>query len=130
MDDDCRQCQLIGSLHSTKQRHQRDGHSHQRQYQRHRYCHRQAQTSIQNSALANLVTTLYADGSLNRADVMQVLRSVGTDGTVDATELGDLRYIVANAVTYAMPGYVQVLASNVVNSNAATLGIKALRQAI
>ncbi len=78
-----------------------------------------SQNSIQNSALANLVTTLVADGSLNRDDVIQVLRSTGTDGTVDGTELGDLRYIVANAVTYSMPGYVQVLASNIVNSNTA-----------
>ncbi|MCC6512165.1 MAG: Ig-like domain-containing protein [Pirellulaceae bacterium] len=78
-----------------------------------------AANGIANSQLSSLVTTLFADGSLNRTDVMQILRSTGTDGAVDATELSDLRYIVANAVNYAMPGYVQVLASNVVNSNAA-----------
>ena len=78
-----------------------------------------AQNGIANSNLAGLVSTLYADGSLNRADVIQVLRSAGADGTVDATELGDLRYLVANAVTYAMPDYVKVLANNVVNSSVA-----------
>ncbi len=59
---------------------------------------------------------------------MQILRSPGSDGVLDATELGDLRYIVSNATSYAMPGYVQILAGNVVNSNAANatyLGIAA-----
>lgn len=76
---------------------------------------------FQNASLSSLVTTLYADGSLSRPDVMRILRSTGTDGTVDSTELSDLRYLVSQAATYKMAGYVQVLASNVVNGNAANL---------
>ena len=79
------------------------------------------QSVIKTAALSSLVTTLYADGSLSRIDVMNILRSTGTDGVVDGTELSDLRYVVANAPRYKMDSYVQVLASNVVNTNAANL---------
>ncbi len=71
------------------------------------------------SAINGLATTLFADGSLNRADVIQILRSAGTDGSVSASELSDLRALIADAARYNMPGYVQVLAGNVVNANAA-----------
>ncbi len=74
---------------------------------------------IQNTALAALVQSLDADGSLSRADVMQILRSVGNDGAVDAGELTDLRWLVSHAAQYSMAGYVQVLAGDVVNSNPA-----------
>ena len=47
--------------------------------------------------LAALVQKLDADGSLNRADMIQILTSVGTGGTVSATDLADLKTILANA---------------------------------
>ena len=74
---------------------------------------------IQTPALANLVSTYYADGSINRTEMIALLRSAGSDGRVDATELSDFRYIVSNATRYLIPGYVQVLASNIVNTNPA-----------
>ena len=62
---------------------------------------------------------LDADGSLNRADMIQILTSVGASGTVSATDLSDLKTILADAAQYNMPGYVQVLAGDVVNGNPA-----------
>ncbi len=78
-----------------------------------------APTGLQSTNLSSLVSSLFADGSLNRADVMQILRSTGNDGVVDSAEFADLKIIVSNATKYAIPGYVQVLASNVVNGNLA-----------
>lgn len=77
------------------------------------------QTGLTNAALSNLVSTYFADGSITRPEMIQLLRAAGNDGTVDNTELTDLRYVVSNASRYNIPGYVQVLASNVVNSNPA-----------
>ena len=51
--------------------------------------------------------------------MIQVLRSAGSDGVVDTTELEDLRYISSSGSIYAMPAYVRELAKDVVNSNPA-----------
>lgn len=75
---------------------------------------------ILDAQLSSLFTTLYADGSISRNDMIQLLRTAGNDdGKVDATELADLRGIVAKGATYQMANYVQVLAGDVVNGNAA-----------
>ena len=74
---------------------------------------------LSNAALSNLVNTYFADGSINRTEMIQLLRSAGSDGTVDSSELNDFRYIVSNATRYNIPNYVQVLASNIVNTNPA-----------
>ena len=75
---------------------------------------------LMDQTLANLVQSLDADGSISRLDMMQILRSVAANGTVSATDLADLRTIIgADAAKLNMPGYVQVLASDVVNSNPA-----------
>ncbi len=79
----------------------------------------QNNTNLQNLNLATLVTTLYADQQLSRAEMIQILQSAGNDGIVDATELSDLRYLVSSNSIYAMPGYVRELAKDVVNSNPA-----------
>ena len=75
---------------------------------------------LQDAELDALFHTLIVDGSINRNDMMQLLRLAGNDnGSVDATELSDLRYVLTNATTYHIPGYVQVLAGDVVNGNPA-----------
>ena len=74
---------------------------------------------LKDPVLAALVQKLDADGSLNRADMIQILTSVGTNGTVSATDLSDLKTILADATQYNMPNYVQVLAGDVVNGNPA-----------
>ena len=74
---------------------------------------------LQDPVLAALVQKLDADGSLSRADMIQILTSVGASGTVSATDLADLKTILADAAQYNMPSYVQVLAGDVVNGNPA-----------
>ena len=76
-----------------------------------------------DQTLANLVLTLDADGSINRLDMMQILRSVVANGSqLSATDLTDLRTIdTTDAAKLNIPGYVQVLAGDVLNSNPANL---------
>lgn len=70
--------------------------------------------------LSSLFGTLFVDQSIDRSDMIQLLRAAGSDnGVVDAVELADLRYLVSNAVTYAIPSYVAHLAGDVVNGNLA-----------
>ncbi len=51
--------------------------------------------------------------------MIQILRSAGTDGTVDANEYSDLQYLVSSNSNFAMPAYVRNLASDVVGNNPA-----------
>jgi Calpain family cysteine protease/PKD domain/Bacterial Ig-like domain (group 2) len=76
-------------------------------------------TGLQNTALSNLVQTYFADGSISRLEMIQLLRAAGTDGAVDSVELTDLRYVASNASKFNIANYVQVLAGNVVNTNLA-----------
>ncbi len=74
---------------------------------------------FQNNALSILVQTHFADGSITRPDMIQILRSAGIDGRIDTTELSDLRTLVNRADQYRIPDYVRVLANDVVNANPA-----------
>lgn len=74
---------------------------------------------LQNPQLSNLVQTYFADGSITRNEMIQLLRAAGVDGTVDNVELTDLRYVVSNPTRFNIANYVQVLAGNVVNTNLA-----------
>jgi hypothetical protein len=51
--------------------------------------------------------------------MLTVFAQVEKNGTVSATDLGDLRTLVTNATFLGMPGYVQNLANKVVNSDPA-----------
>jgi hypothetical protein len=75
--------------------------------------------SFQDTTLGKLIATLDADGSLGRSDIMQILASVASGGTISAADYADLKTILANASFYNMPDYVKVLAGDVVNGNAA-----------
>lgn len=74
---------------------------------------------LSSPELASLFTQFFADGSINRTEMMALLRLPGKDGVVDAKELGDLKHIVNNGQLYNIVDYVQNLASDVVNGNAA-----------
>jgi hypothetical protein len=78
-------------------------------------------STIADTSLRELVMRLYADSSITRAEMIQILRSVGTDGTVSSTELTDLRAIIGTGSQFSMPSYVRELARDVVNSNPANL---------
>ena len=51
--------------------------------------------------------------------MIQILRSVAAYGTVSATDFSELKSILSEATALNMPGYVQVLASDVINGNPA-----------
>ena len=74
-----------------------------------------------NAGLASLTQSLDADGSINRADMIQILDCVESesDGVVDAADFSDLKTILKDASTLNIVSYVLVLANDVVNGNAA-----------
>jgi hypothetical protein len=76
------------------------------------------------SAVRSLANTLHSDNSISRAEMIQLLRSAGTDGSVSQVELEDLRWVVSTSGGFFMPVYVRELARDVVNSNAANLRYK------
>ncbi len=74
---------------------------------------------LQDASLTKLVQSLDADGSISRQDMIQILRSVSAVGTVNSMDFSDLKMILNEAAMLNIPGYVQVLAGDVVNGNAA-----------
>ncbi len=76
---------------------------------------------IKNSTLSSLTQSLDADGSISRADVIQILRTAETlnGGVISQGVMGDLKTLLADASALDMPGYVQVLAGDVINGNTA-----------
>ena len=74
---------------------------------------------LKDPALAALAQSLDAGGSITRMDMIEMLDSVAAKGSVSATDFADLQRIVADAAVLNMPGYVRVLAGNVVDGNAA-----------
>jgi hypothetical protein len=82
------------------------------------------QNTLVDTNLNTLVQSLNADQTISRNEMIQILRSVGNDGVVSATELNDLRRLVTTDSGFMMPAYVRELARDVVNSNPANLRFK------
>ncbi|MFO0955989.1 MAG: PKD domain-containing protein [Isosphaeraceae bacterium] len=61
----------------------------------------------------------FADGRIDRNDMIGLLNSAGLDGAVGQGDLNDLRAILNASSTYQIPGFVQSLASSVVNGSVA-----------
>jgi hypothetical protein len=76
-------------------------------------------THITDAALKSLGHSLYTDGLINRSDMIALLHSADDGSVIDATELTDLRAIVANTSLFGTLSYVDQLAADVVNANAA-----------
>jgi len=76
---------------------------------------------LNDRALDTLTTAKFTnDGEIDRTEVMEILRSTGSDdGVVDANEFSDLQTILDVASSLNIPDYVQVLSSDVVNGNPA-----------
>jgi hypothetical protein len=77
---------------------------------------------LKDPVLANLVQSLdTTDGAITRNDMLAILRDVETlnGGVLSATDMSDLKTILSDAATLKIPGYVQVLASDVINGNTA-----------
>jgi len=79
----------------------------------------QPQNVLSNQTLASLVESFYADSTISRAEMIQILRSAGNDGSVDASELADLRFLASGQTNYDMPAHVRELAKSVVTANPA-----------
>ena len=76
-------------------------------------------TNITDAALRSLGSTLYADGVIDRNDMIAILRSAKDGAVVDATELTDLRKIVSNTTLFGAFDYARTLASYIVNGSVA-----------
>ena len=76
-------------------------------------------SGFQDPALGSLVQSLDADGSIGRNDMITILRSVGTGGSISSADFADLQTLLTDAAQYNIPGYVQVLADDVVKGNPA-----------
>jgi hypothetical protein len=75
---------------------------------------------FQDPALAQLIYTYYVDQNIDRLEMIEILRSVGSDSTVSATELADLRKLVTST-EFVMPKHVRGLAHDVVHTSPANL---------
>ena len=72
-------------------------------------------------AMFSLVQSLFVDHTIDRTDMIQILESASVDGAVTPTALAALEMLTTpqNEALLAMPDYVGVLASDVVNGNQA-----------
>jgi hypothetical protein len=76
---------------------------------------------LKDVALAEYVQSLDAAGSISRNDMIDILQYVAKEngGVLSSNDFSDLQTIVADAAVLNMPNYVQVLAGDVVDGNAA-----------
>ncbi|MEN6458272.1 MAG: C2 family cysteine protease [Thermoguttaceae bacterium] len=76
---------------------------------------------LTNADLAALTQSLDADGTISRADMVQILYCIESesDGVVDSADLSDLKAILKNSSTLNIVSYVLVLANDVVNGSTA-----------
>ncbi|WP_414580964.1 C2 family cysteine protease [Scytonema sp. PCC 10023] len=75
--------------------------------------------NVQDGVLRVESRNRFADGVLDRNDMIAILRQANDGSTVDATEITDLRTLVNNASYLQMPEYVRVLSNKVVNGDTA-----------
>jgi hypothetical protein len=76
-------------------------------------------THVTDAALRSLGHNLYTDNLIDRNDMIALLREAEDANVIDATELADLRAIVANTSLFGSLGYVDQLAADIVNGSAA-----------
>lgn len=81
----------------------------------------ESRTSLQDPSLNTLLATFYSDGEINRSEMMQLIRSTVNDGTINATELADLRSLSSAQTNFQMPAHVREIARSLVTSNPANL---------
>lgn len=76
-------------------------------------------SNVVDTALRDLGHNLYTDGLINRTDMISLLRDAEDGGSIDSTELTDLRNIVSNTSLFGSSDYVWKLSSYIVNGNTA-----------
>lgn len=72
--------------------------------------------NLKDSGIADWTRKLYSDAQLSRDDMMLISRSAMDNGSIDATELSDLRTIVNS---FSMGDSVRVLSNKVLNGDPA-----------
>jgi hypothetical protein len=77
------------------------------------------ETKVIDAALRGLGKSLYADGRLDRNDMIAILRNVEDGGVIDANEFADLKSIVSNTTLFGTLDYVWKLSSYIVSGNTA-----------
>jgi hypothetical protein len=75
--------------------------------------------NVQDAALRTLGSSLYTDGLIDRSDIIALLRDARDGGTIDSTELADLRAMAANATIFGSGAHVRALTGYVVNNTVA-----------
>jgi hypothetical protein len=74
---------------------------------------------VVDAALRSLGHNLYADGRIDRNDMIGLLRNAEDGGVVDSTELTDLRTITSSTTLFGSFDYVWKLSTYVVSANVA-----------
>ncbi|HBJ33273.1 MAG TPA: hypothetical protein DDZ51_00630 [Planctomycetaceae bacterium] len=77
--------------------------------------------NLQDPAIAALLQTLYGDGEISRAEMMQLIRSTVSNGNISSAELSDLRFLASAQTNFQMPAHVRELARSLVTNNPANL---------
>jgi calpain family cysteine protease/putative extracellular protein len=76
-------------------------------------------SNVIDAALRSLGHNLYADGKIDRNDMIALLKNVEDGGIIDTTEFADLKKIVTNSTLFGTFDYVWKLSSYVVSGNTA-----------
>jgi hypothetical protein len=71
--------------------------------------------NIRDESIRSLTKSLFSDNSLDRNDMIAILRDAKDNDAVDTDEITDLRTIVENASDLGMQDYVTVLSNKVIN---------------
>jgi len=79
------------------------------------------QGTLRDPALNSLFQSLYRDNHIDRNEMIRMIRSTVSDGTLSARELADLRSLTSSQSNVQMPAHVRQLARSVVTSNPANL---------
>ncbi|MCJ8278532.1 MAG: C2 family cysteine protease [Rivularia sp. ALOHA_DT_140] len=76
-------------------------------------------TNIKDESIRTLSRSLFSDNTLDRNDMITILRDAKDGNIVDAAEITDLRTLVDNASNLGIQDYVRVLSSKVVYGDTA-----------
>lgn len=75
--------------------------------------------NVVDAALRTLGRTLYADGRIDRNDMIALLRNAGDGDAIDATEFNDLKKMVSSSTLFGSLDYVWKLSTYIVSGSVA-----------
>lgn len=77
--------------------------------------------NIRDAQLQTIARNRAADGTLERNDMLAILRDAQDSSVIDAIELTDLRTLVANSARFRLPDYVEYLSRRVADDASANM---------